>query len=60
MQHRAAEAHRLVRFFLGLAAAAGVLAVGRVAGSGELDALLLPAWTTCFAAVVWTSDYETS
>ena len=54
-----AEAQRLVRVFLGLTVAAGVVAVGRFAGTGEFDALLLPAWPGYFAAVVWTSDYET-
>lgn len=51
---------RLVRLFLWAAVAAAVFSVGRFAGSGESDALLLPAWPAYFAAVIWTSDYETA
>lgn len=56
---RDVEAHRLVRVFLGATAAAAVMGAGSVAGTGQLDGLLLPALPGFFAAVVWTSDYET-
>jgi len=41
--------------YLRLALLAAFLGAARFAGSGEWDALLLPAWPLYFAAVLWCS-----
>lgn len=44
-----------VRGNLRLALLAAFVGLARFAGSGEWDALLLPAWPLFFAAVAWCS-----